>query len=491
MTTLARVKLPTTTQLITPGLALSAVFGSVLIGLMLMPTFGDLVVWMLVAAAAGVLVMIYPEVGVYALGVTMLAQNLLVFNGRGAGASTGVKLLGMAVFAAWLGGKILRKESFAPLLSAKLLLPCFMFLVLVFASSMWSVKREGTLVAVLTMAQLVALLLLVYDTITSWDKFEWLLRTLVVGGLIAALLTISQANTGVNRAGGDITGNENATAASLTFILPLAFGVLRVSRSNLWRLVGIAYLGAGVIGIILTYSRTSYVGIAIIFAIEIYQIFKARPADRLKFTVAGLAMVAMISASGIIPWDRVLDRSSTINTDLSEDSQQGRIRFWTGAFYMYLDHPVLGVGYRNYGYQFMTHYQFRVEGMTKVIYYEKSHHNTVLGFMGELGTVGIVIWAWINFRGMYFTIWASKRQEERNRVMAQSVLFALLAVTIYGFVSKVDDHKLLWVLLGMADTARRLTLRDLQAAGQMTHARVVLAPRKALGRSTLRHQPNM
>src|SRR5262245_55423068 len=86
--------------LIAPALIALAIGGSVIIGLLLMPRYGDTVLWVLLGIVAAVLVLVYPVLGVSVLCATLLTQNLLIFNGRGSGAATGVKLLGMAVFAA-------------------------------------------------------------------------------------------------------------------------------------------------------------------------------------------------------------------------------------------------------------------------------------------------------------------------------------------------------------------------------------------------------
>jgi O-antigen ligase len=453
--------------LIAPALIALALGGSVVIGLLLMPAYGDIVLWVLLGIVAAVLALLYPALGVSVLCVTLLAQNLLVFNGRGAGASTGVKLLGMAVFAAWIIGKVLRKEAFRPAFTARTFWPGAFYIAVAFGSILWSVKTDAHVGATMSLIQLLMLAVVVFDVVNTWQKFEWIMRCLVVSGLIAAVLTITQGQTaGVDRAGGDITGNENATAAALSFVLPLAFGLMRVSKSYLWRGVGLAYIAAGILGIILTYSRTSYVGVILILGFEVLAIMRARPADRAKIIFAGVFLAGVLSFSGIVPWDRVLERSSTINTDLSEDSQAARVRFWKGAILMFLDHPLLGVGYDNFGFQFIAHYQFHVEGMDKILTKEPSHHNTVYGTMGELGIVGIGLWAALNLTAVANLVFTMKRQSEYGAVMAQSVLISLITIIIYGFVQVVDNQKIMWVLLGLSDAARRLTLWELQRSGQ-------------------------
>ena len=67
---------------------------------------------------------------------------------------------------------------------------------------------------------------------------------------------------------------------------------------------------------------------------------------------------------------------------------------WLGAIEIFNDHPVLGVGYENYGQAFLTTYQFEVpqKWVQRVYTTLRSPHSSILGLLAELGLIGTAVW---------------------------------------------------------------------------------------------------
>src|SRR5690606_28550781 len=173
----------------------------------------------LLAPASALFAFAQPLLGIYTVTVTLPVEDLI----PGIGGATGAKVLGILVFASWLSRKVIIRDSWRAILSTDFFFVSLVALFWVFASALWAKYRGTTFQGVFTQIQLFALSLLVIDLITSWNRFIWLGKFLVVGGLIAAVAAMDQYFLdGVKRAGDGITGGINHTASTLVTIIPFA-----------------------------------------------------------------------------------------------------------------------------------------------------------------------------------------------------------------------------------------------------------------------------
>ena len=83
--------------------------------------------------------------------------------------------------------------------------------------------------------------------------------------------------------------------------------------------------------------------------------------------------------------------------------------------------------------------------------------------LANLGLIGITAWVLIHFvafrnlkRG-----WSAKTFGIRSRydILAQSIFFALAVYVLYSLVATTLEQKLYWVILGLTEVLRRLTLK--------------------------------
>jgi hypothetical protein len=327
---------------------------------------------------------------------------------------------------------------------------------------MWARVPHAALSGVIQLAQYIALGLITFDLARSWKRVDMLIKALVVGGMVAALLTIQHSVWGgARRGGGNIAGGINETAIVLVTILPFAFYLLRSRASIPWRMLGIAYVGVGVTATILTYSRMNLLVLPVILVLLSFHTLLGR---RGRGPILIAAAVAIGVGLYAIPTDRLQKRLDTIvpyleGTVGGEDS--GIVEPSARGYHLRVgiaiarDEPVIGAGYRNYGYLFRDEYQFVVPGAGMVRRSVRSPHSSHVGMLADLGGVGFSLWLAVLFvAGLIPAVRAWRRSVHdpgsMPHLLSQTITYALgLHVFVYGFYAPNDQEKILWVLLGV------------------------------------------
>ena len=258
-------------------------------------------------------VMSRPVVGVFLLVMLISLDNVWVAGG----AITSTRLLSLFVFGAWLSRKLAARESWERITTVAFFKPALYFLAFAFASILWAERTDFAMTPFLTSVQLLLMSFLVADVISSKRQLELLLKFLVLGGLIALMMTISQSFLPViidgteQRAGEGIVGDTNQTARNLVLLVPFAFFLLRACKEPIWRIIGFAYLAMAPWAILSTLSRASFVVLPLLIGSQAWGMFKgSRGMNRILLVTIGLALGAIIIAT--IPWGKTLDRAGSI-----------------------------------------------------------------------------------------------------------------------------------------------------------------------------------
>jgi len=132
---------------------------------------------------------------------------------------------------------------------------------------------------------------------------------------------------------------------------------------------------------------------------------------------------------------------------------------WLGAIEIFKDNPVIGVGYGNYGYHFQD-YQYKVPArfFAQIWLSIRDPHSTVFGVLSELGIVGLLLMVGVltfalrNLKG----VWSSPNR--RPLWIGQALSLALVTYAVFSFGATTEEHKLLWLLFGLTEVFRQLTI---------------------------------
>jgi O-antigen ligase len=422
-------------------------------------------VFVVLGVAFGLVVLRWPFIGLLVFASSIAVENLLVIEGA-AGAATGSRLLGLLVFGAWLIGKLLRRETMIPVLTSALMLLGLLLFTFALTSALWARVPQAALSGAVQLTQFIALGAMTFDLARSWDRVDLLLKALVVGATVAALLTIQQAVSGeVRRAGGDISGGINATAVVLVTILPFAFYLLRSQASAAWRVLGVTYIAIAATATIVTYSRMNLLVLPILLVLlSFHSLLGRRGRGPILFGAAAALGVAFY----VVPIDRLEARLVTIvpylqGTATADDSgviePSARGYHLRIGFAIARDEPVIGAGFRNYGYLFRDEYQFVVPGPGRVYSSVRSPHSSHVGMLADLGIIGFSLWIALLFRAGLIPAARTWRRTASDRngtpyLASQAITYALgVQVLAYGWYTTNDRDKLLWILLGLATAA--------------------------------------
>lgn len=431
-----------------------------------------------VALAGAIAVYVSPILGVLVLAFVIPLENLVEIENSVLGDSfdsglSWVRVIGMVVFGAWGLQRVINRQSWSRILSASILWPALLFLLLAGASLMWVVESEIAIEDLLTTVQLLALVLLVVDVVDSRVRLEWVVRMLVLGGLVMLGLTLAQgflpqlSIVGEQhnvRAGGSISGGVNDTANYIVLITPLAFYMLRARAAHMWRMLGLTYVVLAPLGVTETFSRIGFVIFPMVFASQVWDMAMERRRNIAYIAAGGLIAGGMLVAT--VDWDAVLDRVDTIGPGIKGTEGEGvdtsRMHHWLGAIAIFDDHPLVGVGYGNYGVHFRDTYQYLVPDKWVVRFYtsQRSPHSSFLGLLAELGLIGTLAWLWLIATAIIGALrsWIAtpRANRESHRVLSQAVFFSLCAYLLYSVFAEVHLDKLLWLLLGLASVLPRL-----------------------------------
>lgn len=254
--------------------------------------------------------------------------------------------------------------------------------------------------------------ILVVALIQKKGTFRNVVWALIMAGIFVGSLSVYQYLTGTfdnnylgfaeapvqnivgqtegNRVAGPI-GDPNFYAQILVVLIPLAINRMVSEKSILLKLLA----GYGVfiisLSILYTFSRGGVIALlAALIALAFY-----RPP---RLWVIGV-MVAVVWVAGLLMPSTFIDRMATVTDVLtgeqdprSEVSFRGRSSEMLSAWYMFLDHPLLGVGANNYPVNYQTY--ARKLGLDNRATLREPH-NLFIQIAAETGILGLLVFGFI------------------------------------------------------------------------------------------------
>jgi O-antigen ligase len=310
------------------------------------------------------------------------------------------ELLVALLTAAWLARAVRRHEL--GLHTGWIVVTVFAMVALAGLSIGYADDRASAIKESLKWLELLLALVIVVDLVSDERRARWVLGALFVAGGAEAAYGAIQFMTdsgpgafqlqGALRAFGHFD-QPNPFAGYLTTILPLAASMaLCGANPRLFRVVAAGSAALLLVGIGLSQSRGAWLGGAV--AAACLMLAWSRSTRRLLIPcVACGALVLALAVAGLLPAS-ILDRLAQAveyfgvfdvrTVDVTSDNWAvvERMAHWQAGWYMFLDHPWLGVGAGNYAEAYPAYYV----GMWRE---PLGHaHNYYLNMLAELGVVG-------------------------------------------------------------------------------------------------------
>lgn len=320
-----------------------------------------------------------------------------------------------------------------------------------FMAGVIAIFRSGYLTLPVLTQKLIGLLSLFYGYLVlasaadSWRRIEWLLRILVVSvglqnlgaiGVMVATRThgvsIPWINYGECRVAGFLV-DPNAYGGLLVLVLMLHL-LTRSGRPLVQGMAGTLLTATLAMGVLLTYSRSAWIGLAAALVI----ILLLRPSAAFR-----LALVALL-AIGVVLWLFGSDYLDVMHDMAFREAQvESRVVSMQDALAMLNESPAIGIGLGVYGEH---------EGM--II------HNTPVWILTECGLLGLIVFmgfaGWFVLRGRM----AYLATNARNKPMVLALVLGHIAMLGLSLGIEALYQRHWWMLMALIASSYAIARRE-------------------------------
>ena len=303
------------------------------------------------------------------------------------------------------------------------------------------------------------------------EMFRWAIYALLIAGIFMGTLSVYQYLTGtfsntywgfasaslMNIVGQSSDyrisgpyGSPNVFAQIMVVMVPLSLERVINERNQVFRLVAMWALVASSLAVIFTFSRSGF--LSLVFVVFLFMAWR-----RTQFRTWLILVTLLMGLVSILPKDytarvgTLTDLVTDQTTATSEVSFRGRTSEATIGWLMFLDHPILGVGTKNYPV-FYQEYSRKL-GLDPRLE-NRSPHSLYVEIAAEQGLVGIFIFSFLIFSVFRGLSRSRKIFEELGELRMLNMAMAVTISMIGYLVSSTFIHssypRPFWVLFGMA-----------------------------------------
>jgi O-antigen ligase len=302
------------------------------------------------------------------------------------------------------------------------------FLAWVDLGLFWSYDAGLTTIYLLTMTQLVLLVLIIWQNVTTPERWRAALVAASLGGLLGAVLSLLDT---VSAHGGPpryAIGDPNDFGIRMTVVL-VATIYLAVSGTSWARMAFSVVALLDVVAISRTASRTAAIAVILALAILLFTRRTLRP-SRL-FAVLALCATAVVAVRSFTT-NAALGRIQGSLTALDTGDLNNRTYVWRLALRYWSQHPLTGIG----GGTFRERSLIDGGG-------DKVPHSVFIGLLVETGIVGLVLFLIaVGVTGV--CVLRSRGLYPSRYVLAMAAVWLCGALTI-----TLETRKITWLLIGL------------------------------------------
>lgn len=327
----------------------------------------------------------------------------------------------------------------------------------------------------------VVLYLLVVHRIREPREMVWILAAFVTGGLAVAAHGILQRYTGIGIPGDQLLSDAifhegtrsgsfyGATPLGAIMVLSLgpAIGLFLRTRNPAYRLLLLGVIACLLTSAVFTQTRASWLAIALLLGFVLVSIRKS-PA-----VIAAAVAGALVFAALLGPM--VAHRMGKLSISKSERSMLERVHYYTAAYHIFREQPVLGLGWGCYydlktiltnGRYIPTELPARPNHASPV---DATVHSAYLQLLVKAGALGLG--AFLLFIASWgLLVLRARRRQPRDD--ADYVLFVGVAAALLGYLfhSSLENFfqwpvmsQAFWLLMGLST----VMARQLMAEGRL------------------------
>lgn len=262
-----------------------------------------------------------------------------------------------------------------------------------------------------------------------------------LAGVVHLGITVGQSGVEADRVFG-VFGHANDTGALIVCLLPLCVAVA-VSSKGLIKAFWVIGALASLAVLILTISRSAYVGFALGYAWAVWLCRRYLPTSRIVswsligvtcIVVAGGVAAMLIPSMTEVLIDRLFNQSMSASLSVASS---GRTTIWLGALSTMMDHPLTlltGFGWRVYQTMFVL-----------------VTHNYYLDQWFGLGLIGVTCFLTILYQSVATARRALATASAAARPYLMAFIFGVLGLSICLFFDNLDKPwSYVWVYVGFS-----------------------------------------
>jgi len=340
------------------------------------------------------------------------------------------RLLGLAALFAGIVTILLSGDVRTPRGLQWLVLACLLWFC---CTAFWSIDEHATFVRLRAFFQVMLPVWLVWEFIDTPVDWGDLLRAWVGGSLVLAVLTIvsfSSAGFGTQIRFAATDQDPNDVARFLDVGFPMAALVIDGNWKWPWKLMAATYLSAGLVGVLLTASRSGFLGALI--ALSGCAVLLLRRYHRILIAI----FLPTAAAVWFVVPHRALERIATISEQLQRGDLNQRLNIWAAGWQAFIRAPFFGSGAGTF---------VQAARLSPI----DTAHNTALTIAVEGGMVGLIITAAILVVCMRLVL-------VPRGSLRVALATAFIVCLVASLVATVEGNRTTWLLLGMISAAARL-----------------------------------
>ena len=231
----------------------------------------------------------------------------------------------------------------------------------------------------------------------------------------------------------------NSLAGYLCAVAPLALGATVLAKDRWLRYLGFLSLSVAIAAVYLTGSRGGMAASAGVLLLGIWYLSPRR-------TTIAIVLSSLILAVAIALPLAPPEAGGSRLQGVDDFTRESRLALWGAAGAMFLQHPVLGVGFGNY--KFLMHNY--IPGLTD----DLDAHNLYLQWLAETGIVGFAAFFLIMGRFTRIGLRLRKAADPVYRMWGIGLCGAIVATLIHGLVDYIFNvspqfGNLFWLLLAL------------------------------------------
>lgn len=267
--------------------------------------------------------------------------------------------------------------------------------------------------------------------------------------------------------------NSASLGVYLTICLWCAW-FLRGEMRRTWQLVLLGSVPLMTLGILVTYTRSTWIGLIASAAVVVFfQLQKNWRVPLLSLAALGSVLMA------VVMWQDVIGLKREGTASESGHSVDQRTSFAYVSWQMFKDHPVFGVGFGRFYDAKMPYLSDRRQEVELESIRGLHHHNTFLSFLTETGMIGLAAFlallvAWAR------AAWSLVRDADLPRWQRSQGLLMLAVLTTYLSSALFHDLTLLpsqqWILFLAAGLTMNLRLANAPRTESTAVAQRVAVP---------------